>query len=338
MAYDFVHSTTIPIEAEIFEARRRYPSLSGIGNPLPATPWNPTPGSSTSIPDSQGSIGDGKAILSFGMEQALPPRRMERRNPTKTFCINCFAIVYFLITVVGIGFSSTWLGSSYTGECDTRNSIPTVELQFQINVPVMKDLSFAQAKLVDLVWDIGVGHGGRFLHGWVFYHIACKTITWILEYSALRYSFLLNMLFWPDSLSSLWSLVKSLAEKQRPRALLTLTILTYGVAHILFFTTLWSAATGYQSPSLDGYAMPDQSWVVRNTDTLRMCWSLDPKRLKELPGTPADGVILGPTFGSVFGSFQDINELHGMWKAYSAVDVSDDFRNLHACKRQKFPT
>jgi len=218
-----------------------------------------------------------------------------------------------------------------------------VEAQFDIDLVLVEGLSFTQAKTIDLVWDIVVGHGGRFLHGWIIYHVACKTITWILEYSAMPYWVLLDTLFRPESLSSLRSLVvSSFTGEQRRTATLKTLLLAFSGGHVLFFGTLWSAATGYKTPSLDFFTMPDKSWVVKTNDSLRMCWSLDLERFGDL-GSLGDlketgGVILGPKFGSVFASFKDLDSRSGdgMWTAYSSRDDSDAFRNVYAYARSKY--
>lgn len=78
-------------------------------------------------------------------------------------------------------------------------------------------MSFARTKLIDLIWDLALGHGGRLLHGWVLYQVATKAIAWMLECFVLSYSVLLSILFQENSFSSLWSLICSLKRRQRLR-------------------------------------------------------------------------------------------------------------------------
>lgn len=108
-----------------------------------------------------------------------------------------------------------------------------------------------------------------------------------------------------------------------------MSCLTYGIAHVLLFGTVWSAATGYQSRGLVGYAMPDQSWVTKDADTLNVCWSLDIRRT-EIDGV-VESVILGPKFGAVFKSFSDPNH-DSMWDVSAINTASEEFRNIFACK------
>lgn len=215
--------------------------------------------------------------------------------------------------------------------CD-KTSSSAVEAQFDIDLIAISGLSFSKAKLIDLTWDIGIGHGGRLLHGWVFSHISSKTTTLVLEISSLPFKLVYDLLFQPDSLHSLRSLLRSFGRTQRTTTRFRMALLTYGVAHVLFFTTIWSAATGYKSTILDGYSMLDKSWVVKTSDDLRLCWSLDTSRVTGLNLTT--GVVLGPQFASVFSSFEEIDAKagSGMWSKYTPQNMTDDFLDVYACK------
>ena len=239
-----------------------------------------------------------------------------------------------MVTAIGevVAVSKNSSGHLEASGCNADQSAPKMESAFQITLPALRNLSFAQAKLVDLAWDIVIGQGGRLLHGWALYHATCRVITWILEGSGLRYSLLMNMLFQWSSLSGLWSLTKSLFEKQRPRAFLTLALSTYAMAHVLLFGTVWGAATGYQSPTVEGFGMSDYDWVVRSSPTLMMCWMLDTRGAEELG--LVDRLILGPAFGSVFDSIKIApgKAGHGMWDKFSYNDAPQDFRDIYTCK------
>ncbi|KAK0707288.1 hypothetical protein B0H67DRAFT_587180 [Lasiosphaeris hirsuta] len=183
-------------------------------------------------------------------------------------------------------------------------SMTTTERRFAIDLVIARGLSFTRAKLLDLTWDIGIGQGGRLIHGWILYHVATRTVTWILEYSALTYPVLLAMLFSPDSAYSLWTLVISLGKKQRGGTLLRLTFLAYSIAYVLIFATVWSAATGYQSPSTASYTMPDLSWANIDHDELRLCWSVEAQKFGGDPWM--NSIVPGPQLGAVVGSFENL--------------------------------
>ena len=255
-----------------------------------------------------------------------------------SFWINFAPVLSCAMAVAGCIVLSPWPSGNHTATstCEDPASMSAAERGFQINIQVFRGLSFAQAKIVDLVWDIGVAHGGRLLHGWLLYHMAGKAITWSLERSAIPYTLLVNVLFYPDSLSSLRSTLSYLAGKKRSGVLVVVVPLTYTIAHVLFFGTVWSAATGYQSPAVLAFSMNDGSWVAHNNDTLRMCWSINsPQRAGGL--LLANGIVVGPTFGDYFQSFYDFGPPDGttrMWDTYHnhGEDGSQEFFNIYSCK------
>jgi hypothetical protein len=271
--------------------------------------------------------------------QSQPKQQPQAWEPIRSFpFIVLFAHICLGLALLGSIKTYELLAGPYppVNECDNSEHISFTEKQFQINIRAVSGLSFAQAKLIDLAWDLGVGHGGRLLHGWILYRIACNTITWSLEHASLPYNFLLSLLFWPDSVYSLWTSLKYLAGKRRPGILVPVVLLTYTIGHVLFYGALFSAMTGYQSVGRAVFAMPDGSWVASDNDTLRFCWSLDSKRLAPVL---TDDVVLGPKFGSVFQSFSDLDneEAPGtgkIWDSYHKIAgvMSDDFNNIYSCK------
>lgn len=111
----------------------------------------------------------------------------------------------------------------------------------------------------------------------------------------------------------------------------------FSIAHVLGFAALWSAATGYQSPSALSFTMPDLSLVTINDERLRLCWALDLEKLKGFPVNRS--VILGPTVKSVFGSVSNLaksaGELLDIPSGEMPRDImteSGDFYNIYACE------
>jgi len=265
----------------------------------------------------------------------LPPITLKQRNNTSKHSeIAIIASTYIIISVVGI--IGVFLASSSerrdVDDCHNDASVSATETRFQIDLPVTPPLSFAHAKLIDLIWDLAVGQGGRLLHGWVMYQVATKAIAWMLECSVLSYSVLFSILFPENSFSSLWTLGRSLRRRQRVRVVLMTVFLIFSTLHILFFGAIWSAATGYQSPGTVSFAMADRSWITKDTDTLTVCWAIPPNR-PELVGI-VDDVVLGPNFGTVFRSFTDISYNNGWAKEnYPKWDgASEDFWNIYSCQ------
>lgn len=276
----------------------------------------------------------------LGSRPKLPINR-NTREQTFTLTLHVVILVYstaIISAAVGAYKSCGYTrGNMLSDRCDNRaENMSDSEKRFQIDRFVRDDLTFSRAKLLDLAWNMIVGHGGRIVHGLVFYHVACRAVTWILESSTLSASTTIDLLLWPDSWASLSSLLTSVIfGKQRAKVVLALALLAYGVVHVLLFSVLWGAAAGYQSVTLAAYPMPDGSWVTAETEELRICWSLDPKRLQ---GTPiADTVILGPKLASFKTPFTGLGEAE-IWNHYDMEpsSASDAFRDIHACKTEGF--
>jgi len=105
--------------------------------------------------------------------------------------------------------------------------------------------------------------------------------------------------------------------------------LALAVAQVLFFATIWSAATGYQSTGAITYAMPDQSWVTKDSDNLRICWVLDSQR-PELAGV-IDGAILGSKYGTLLPSFAATFPRESL----DYATFPEDYQNIQTCKSQR---
>lgn len=259
--------------------------------------------------------------------------------PLRKVAFAIFTFVYIGLATAGVAYLSATRGSRGRSpqQCEDSNPVSTVESQFEIDLVFIDELSFTQAKLIDLAWDITVGHGGRLLHGWLFYYVACRVVTWILEHYSLHYWLLLDILFRPDSLSSLISLAKSIFRRQQLGTLMMLILLSYGIGHVIIFGTLWSASTGYQRPSMDIYIMPDGSRMTfSESSNLTLCWLLDGE-LSDLHLN--DNIVLGPELKSVVSSFSDL-EFDKIWNQSRVFPVgsppksTDDarFHDIYACK------
>lgn len=275
----------------------------------------------------------------------LPMRWRPKSQPdamSTWFLVLNYSAAITIFTIVYIArLRASWATLSAPARATTTDgcgkdvlSMPKSEQLFQIDTPVRSNLSFAEAKLVDLAWDIGIGLGGRMLHAWVWYYVACKTTTWVLESSALSLSAIINLLFWPDSSPALVSLIRSIFARQPFKVLLAMVFLAYGVAHVLIFGVIWSAATGYQSTTVAAYPMPNQTWVTKDSEQLTVCWWLKPQGLEATP--IKDTIILGPSLASFeLDAFASLGNV-GMWRGFRRANASEAFQNIHACKRQYY--
>ncbi|KAI8633859.1 hypothetical protein F5Y19DRAFT_471116 [Xylariaceae sp. FL1651] len=224
--------------------------------------------------------------------------------------------IYSLVILFGVQKSSVVYNS-----CEST-SASWFESRFFINVIAKTNLSFTQAKLLDLAWDTFIGQGLRVLHAWWLYQVATHVVTCLLESSALPYDVQLDMLFRTDSLSSLMAALKLIYQKNRTKGRYYFVWLVYAIGYVLAFPTLWAASTGYANPSITAYNLSDQAYVPKGSGDLKLCWLQNDFRL----GGYIDTVVLGPSFYSSFYFHRDIvPRLDTQWDDSVA---SDDFRDI----------
>lgn len=206
-------------------------------------------------------------------------------------------------------------------------SVPYLERVLYVNLQFAKNLSFSQAKLLDLAWDTLVGQGGRFLHGWILYHILANAIGWMMEYSAVPYDFQLSTLFSTVSLEALWFSMRLVSKKQPRRMTCSAVWLFLAILYTLLFPSIWSAATGYLQPSAVAYKMPGSSYATKDSDAINLCWAADNSRVN---GTLPD-VVLGPRFSSCYSSFTDLDYPQSLMCSF-LNGTSNAWKNVYLCK------
>jgi len=130
-------------------------------------------------------------------------------------------------------------------------------LFFTINVPVGNNLSFTLAKLIDAIWDLGVGRGGQLLAAVVAYRVVRRSLTLVMESCTVTIptviSFCCERLTIQSSYHLLRDVFSSRSSRQhagkrlspvgRQRLLLQLSACVY----VLVFPTLTSVMTGYRT-------------------------------------------------------------------------------------------
>lgn len=204
-------------------------------------------------------------------------------------------------------------------------SVPSVERNFYINLQIVRNLTFTRAKLLDLTWDTVVGQGGKALHGWILYRVVASQLAWMMEYSSVPYQFQLDLLFSTVSLSALWSTIRFLFVKRPWRAAFSAVWFLLAILYVLAFSSIWSAATGYLNPSTPAYRMADQSYATVNSETFRLCLTIDTERVNG--GVPA--VVLGPLLGECTDSFSEFSYLS---PDCDLRNGSDEWKDLIACE------
>ncbi|MCJ1423557.1 hypothetical protein MMC29_001441 [Sticta canariensis] len=159
--------------------------------------------------------------------------------------------------------------------CDLISANNTkMEKAFTINLRSPIQLSFAEAKGIDVAWDLFVGQGGRLLLASISYIVFMDGLTRLLETSAVSYQLYATIVFDNSSLQSTWTSLKAIFTGHSWRGRAFLAWFFVASIYVLAFPALVSAATGYLSPSTSGILMPDQSVIPSTSRDIVYCISI----------------------------------------------------------------
>ncbi|KAK8020149.1 hypothetical protein PG990_005287 [Apiospora arundinis] len=198
-------------------------------------------------------------------------------------------------------------GYAYSGTDCASASAAGVEKGFLVNLQVASDLSFTQAKLLDLAWDTVIGQGLRFFHGWVLYHAISRRLTAAMESDTMPHKVYLDMQFSTVSFASICSSLSLLFTSKSIKVAGFALWSLFGTAYVLSYATIWSASTGYISGSFQTLAISGMAYVSLREPELKQGWVFDDKRITP-NGTKL--VITGPQAGD---PFQGISSLRS-WR------------------------
>lgn len=228
----------------------------------------------------------------------LPPKTLTKR-PFKRMValivfillclIVCFAFL-FLLAITGVPSTlSVSVGNDDT--CDlatlTGNNVSSA---FIINLRCPSRLTFAEAKAIDVIWDLVVGQGGRFFLGWISYKVFMDGLVRVMEKSAVSHELYASMAFEPMCVMSIWNSVKALSMTRGWRSKVFLAWFCISTFYVLAFSTLISAGSGYVTPSTAGFTMADGSFLTASSESLIQCFNLTDGALIGLPnGTIVPG-------------------------------------------------
>ncbi|CAA9958164.1 hypothetical protein PTMSG1_01734 [Pyrenophora teres f. maculata] len=137
-------------------------------------------------------------------------------------------------------------------------------------------LSFAQAKTLDIAWDVFVGRGAQLIAWWVAYTVFCDALLRAIERHPTSFSIFQCIALEGPSLGSLWTLMKELwaAKCRWTKALFF--YMFWSTAYVLLVPIILGAMTGYDSTAIawislesDNNILPvsmlELTWVVEGT-------------------------------------------------------------------------
>ncbi|KAL2047574.1 hypothetical protein N7G274_000615 [Stereocaulon virgatum] len=135
-------------------------------------------------------------------------------------------------------------------------------------------LTFTQAKAIDVMWQLFVGAGGRFVMAWVAYKIFMDGLTRQLERTSVSYRVYASMTFDTNSLFSVWYALTAVYYFRGWRSKIFLAWFCLSTVYILGFPTLISATAGYLTPSIAGFKWTDNTFFTSDSSHLTSCFDI----------------------------------------------------------------
>ncbi|KAF5523617.1 hypothetical protein CGCA056_v004401 [Colletotrichum aenigma] len=111
-------------------------------------------------------------------------------------------------------------------------------------------MTFANAKFVDVAWDVVFGRGGQALLAWVSWSVFSDYVTTSMEVSPVTYeTFWTVFLDGAPTFWSTWYLMRDFSRSHGLRSRFAMIFMVLVAIFILLFPTLGSAMSGYQANS-----------------------------------------------------------------------------------------
>ncbi|KAI4111482.1 MAG: hypothetical protein LQ345_006789 [Seirophora villosa] len=234
----------------------------------------------------------------------LPPKPLPGRRKYWPFILvtlialsTIIPLAILISKIEGMMPETYWSGLDLKGtSCDLVNAKNSSRLQsaFQINLRGAAQLSFGEAKLIDLVFDLLVGQGGRLLLAAVAYIVFMDALLRSMEITTVPYQLYTSLVFSSNSLIATWHSIRAVSTTNGWRGKAYLIWCALAMIYVLAFPTLIESATGYVSPSSPGFDIDNGTMVRADSNELISCLNVTggllfglPENNTIAPGPPA---------------------------------------------------
>ncbi|KAK1673443.1 hypothetical protein BDP55DRAFT_695443 [Colletotrichum godetiae] len=190
--------------------------------------------------------------------------------------VHCYAVLAWLLALSWIGGLCTVLAFISNTElygdsaCKPDGSFDVEKNQynlwsssgfFQITLAWGK-FSFADAKVIDVAWDVIFGRGGQALLTWITWRVFVDYTTTSIQTKPVTYDFF-RTIFLQDQPNfwSTWHMVRDFARSRGLRSKVMMIIMVLVTIFILCFPTLGSAMTGYVANN-DAYVQGSDGMLI----------------------------------------------------------------------------
>lgn len=214
----------------------------------------------------------------------LPPKPLPGRRKYQPFIyatlitvINVIVLAVLISRLQHLLPDTYWHGIQLVGtSCDLVNKQNSTRWQsaFQINLRGAARLTFAQAKFIDLIFDLVVGQGGRLLLAAVSYIVFMDALLRSMEITPVSYRLYASLVLSSTSLVATWQATKAVFTTKGWRAKMYLVWCALAMVYVLAFPTLIESATGYVSPSSPAFNLNNGQIITLDTEELKSCYNV----------------------------------------------------------------
>ncbi|KAL8804657.1 MAG: hypothetical protein Q9182_002466 [Xanthomendoza sp. 2 TL-2023] len=275
----------------------------------------------------------------------LPPKPLPGRRKYRPFIA---ATVITLLNILGLGLlighiqyllpDTDWDGYGIQlteTSCDLVDNQNSTRWQsaFQINLRGAAHLTFAQAKFIDLLFDLIIGQGGRLVLAAVSYICFMDALLRSMEITPVSYQLYASLVFSSNSILATWQATRSVFSTKGWRAKMYLIWCALAMAYVLVFPTLIESVTGYVSPSSAGFNLNNGQIITLDSDELRSCFNVT--NATQLGFERNNTHVLGPP-AHIFDAAGQMSVSGGLgdgtsFRVPAGVNATDPFWILATC-------
>lgn len=276
---------------------------------------------------------------SWPEDTGLPPTRLIPRSNKQiywriglvSFCssalIAILAIGIWLITRSkrrdGDYYYEDWTGQSCDLEHHSNNAI---ENAFMLDLRGPAHLTYTQAKVVDVSWQLLVGGGGRLLLACVSYVVFMDGLTRLLERDRLPYNLYASITFETTSLLTTAKVLRGVGSTKGWHGKAFLSWFIVSSIWVLGFPNFIAAVGGYVTPSSFSFAMSDGNLVSPTSDNFLVCYTITGGLLIGLDKN--ETIVTGPPFRDHATLPPDFEQKYPLYYAIRDEMSATRFQNI----------
>lgn len=166
--------------------------------------------------------------------------------------------------------------------CDAQAPWTSWSTLFEVNIRT-GHLSFSNAKIIDVAFDIVVGRGGQACLVWIAYRVYTDVLIHITESQNIRYELFAAIALRPNDIRTLGIAVTSVSSTMNLRTKFMLVWTTLAMLYVLAYPTLISAATSLVGATTTSIRLANNGTVPINAYIITASYSFADTGLDNKP-------------------------------------------------------